>query len=112
MHSVFFIEKEKEFQERKRLRGEKDKPKKEAVAGGQEDQKDDTENKEDKKDEFRLPLGTVLKLEGLGEGITREDIKELLSSEFSVNIEKDGGDIAFITYERGGADARVSNKEY
>jgi hypothetical protein len=31
----------------------------------------------------------------------------MLSTEFKVNIEKDGGDIAFITYEKGGAEALV-----
>jgi hypothetical protein len=47
---------------------------------------------------------------GLGDAITREDIKEMLSTEFKVNIEKDGGDIAFITYEKGGAEALVSRR--
>ncbi len=47
-------------------------------------------------------------MSGLGDAITREDIKEMLSTEFKVNIEKDGGDIAFITYEKGGAEALVS----
>jgi hypothetical protein len=49
-------------------------------------------------------------LVGLGDAITREDIKEMLSTEFKVNIEKDGGDIAFITYEKGGAEALVSRR--
>jgi hypothetical protein len=49
-------------------------------------------------------------MSGLGDAITREDIKEMLSTEFKVNIEKDGGDIAFITYEKGGAEALVSRR--
>jgi hypothetical protein len=49
-------------------------------------------------------------MSGLGDAITREDIKEMLSAEFKVNIEKDGGDIAFITYEKGGAEALVSHQ--
>ena len=49
---------------------------------------------------------------GLGDAITREDIKEVLATEFSVNIDKDGGDIAFITYEKGGAEAKVRKLLY
>ena len=49
---------------------------------------------------------------GLGDAITREDIKEVLATEFSVNIDKDGGDIAFITYEKGGAEAKVRKLFY
>ena len=45
---------------------------------------------------------------GLGGEITREDIKEKLSSEeFGVNIDKDSGDIAFITYQKGETEAWV-----
>ena len=82
-----------------------------------------------------LPKGSVMKLTGLGGEITREDIKEVrlvftsyfyysrllflililllllslqvLKEQFGVNIEKDGGDIAFITYEKGEAEAKV-----
>lgn len=32
----------------------------------------------------------------------------MLKDEFSVNIDKNGGDIAFITYEKGEAEAKVS----
>jgi len=46
---------------------------------------------------------------GLGGEITREDIKEKLSSEeFGVNIDKDSGDIAFITYQKGETEAWVT----
>lgn len=98
----YLAEKEKEFEERRKKRGEKEKPKKEGA--GQE------VKQEEKEEECRLPLGTVLKLEGLGDAITREDIKEVLAAEFKVNIEKEGGDIAFITYEKGGADAKIRFK--
>ena len=72
-----------------------------------------------------MPKGSVLKLTGLGGDITREDIKEVncaiflrekylhglglqvLKDQCSVNIDKDGGDIAFITYEKGEAEAKV-----
>merc|ERR1719394_951403 len=67
--------------------------------------------KEEKyKEEFKLPKGSVLKLTGLGGEITREDIKEVLKDECSVNIDKDGGDIAFITYEKGEAEAKIRFK--
>ena len=76
-------------------------------------------------EEFTLPKGSVLKLTGLGGEITREDIKEVghswwilnvvharvykvLKEHCSVNIDKDGGDIAFITYEKGEAEAKVN----
>merc|ERR1711936_1012689 len=54
-----------------------------------------------------LPKGATLKLTGLGGDITREDIKEVLGDQFSVNIDKDGGDIAFVTYEKGEAEAKI-----
>ena len=71
-----------------------------------------------------MPKGSVLKLTGLGGEITREDIKEVgqtifkinilhylhfkvLKDQCSVNIDKDGGDIAFVTYEKGEAEAKV-----
>merc|ERR1712223_1011381 len=38
------------------------------------------------------------------------DIKEVLKDECSVNIDKDGGDIAFITYEKGEAEAKIRFK--
>ena len=71
-----------------------------------------------------MPKGSVLHLTGLGGEITREDIKEVptnfpqknilhfffskvLKDQCSVNIDKDGGDIAFVTYEKGEAEAKV-----
>merc|ERR550539_422550 len=71
-------------------------------------QKDYLEEK--KKEEFTLPKGSVLKLTGLGGEITREDIKEVLKEQCSVNIDKDGGDIAFVTYEKGEAEAKIRFK--
>merc|ERR1719470_377514 len=70
--------------------------------------KDKAEVKQE--EEFTLPKGSVLKLTGLGGEITREDIKEVLKDECSVNIDKDGGDIAFITYEKGEAEAKIRFK--
>merc|ERR1712211_4850 len=76
------------------------KPKSEGADG-----KEEAEEKQE--EEFKLPKGSVLKLTGLGGEITREDIKEVLKDECSVNIDKDGGDIAFITYEKGEAEAKL-----
>merc|ERR1719323_2447576 len=79
------------------------KPKSEGADG-----KEEAEEKQE--EEFKLPKGSVLKLTGLGGEITREDIKEVLKDECSVNIDKDGGDIAFITYEKGEAEAKIRFK--
>merc|ERR1719323_341462 len=79
------------------------KPKSEGADG-----KEEAEEKQE--EEFKLPKGSVLKLTGLGGEITREDIKEGLKDECSVNIDKDGGDIAFITYEKGEAEAKIRFK--
>merc|ERR1719150_1682183 len=68
------------------------------------------EKKKEMEEEIKLPKGSVLKLTGLGGEITREDIKEVLKDECSVNIDKDGGDIAFITYEKGEAEAKIRFK--
>jgi len=65
------------------------------------------EKEETKENELSLPKGATLKLTGLGGDITREDIKEVLGDQFSVNIDKDGGDIAFVTYEKGEAEAKI-----
>merc|ERR1712200_257816 len=73
-----------------------------------EEKKKEIEEKQE--EEFKLPKGSVLKLTGLGGEITREDIKEVLKDECCVNIDKDGGDIAFITYEKGEAEAKIRFK--
>ena len=61
-------------------------------------------------DDFKLPRGAVLALTGLGGDITREDIKEVLKEQFQVNIDKEKGDVAFITYEKGEAEAKIRFK--
>merc|ERR1711994_500014 len=66
--------------------------------------------KQEEVEEFKLAKGAVLKLTGLGGEVTREDIKEVLKDKFEVNIDKDGGDIAFITYEKGEAEAKIRFK--
>eukprot|EP00090_Calanus_glacialis_P001301 TRINITY_DN1090_c0_g1_i1.p1 TRINITY_DN1090_c0_g1~~TRINITY_DN1090_c0_g1_i1.p1 ORF type:complete len:381 (+),score=140.66 TRINITY_DN1090_c0_g1_i1:48-1145(+) len=68
------------------------------------------EEKVDPRDDITLPKGATLKLTGLGGEITREDIKEVLKDKFSVNIDKDGGDIAFVTYEKGNPEAKIRFK--
>merc|ERR1711872_257960 len=100
----YFEEKKKEMEEKKNKYQKKDKKPKSEGADGKE------EAEEKQEEEFKLPKGSVLKLTGLGGEITREDIKEVLKDECSVNIDKDGGDIAFITYEKGEADAKIRFK--
>merc|ERR1711923_219317 len=68
------------------------------------------EEKIDSEDDIVLPKGATLKLTGLGGEITREDIKEVLKDKFGVNIDKDAGDIAFVTYEKGEAEAKIRFK--
>merc|ERR1712013_838342 len=91
----YLEEKKKEMEEKKNKYQKKDKKPKTEGADGKE------EAEEKQEEEFKLPKGSVLKLTGLGGEITREDIKEVLKDECSVNIDKDGGDIDFITYEEG-----------
>merc|ERR1712039_759889 len=62
------------------------KDKKPKSEGG--DGKEEAEEKQE--EEFKLPKGSVLKLTGLGGEITREDIKEVLKDECSVNMTKMG----------------------
>jgi lupus La protein len=57
-----------------------------------------------------LPKGAVLKITGLGEETTREIIKEKLKDDFGVNIARDDGDIAFITYNKGESEAFIRFK--
>jgi len=96
----YFEMKNKEYAEKKK--------------GGNKKGKDVKEEKEVKKEEaeedFTLPTGAALKITGLGGEVTREDIKEVLKEKFSVNISKDDGDIAFITYEKGETEATVRFK--
>merc|ERR1719431_658330 len=76
----------------------------------QEVKKEVKEEKVDPADDIVLPKGATLKLTGLGGEITREDIKEVLKDKFEVNIDKDAGDIAFVTYEKGEAEAKIRFK--
>jgi len=101
---VYFEEKSKELADKKK---------------GRQDDKDKVQKakgivKEEKKDdgpEFTLPKGATLCLKGMGEEITREDLKEKLNLDFGVNIDKDGGEISFITYNKGDQEAMVRFKE-
>merc|ERR1719297_496180 len=101
---AFVAKEKKEMEEKKNKYQKKDKKPKSEGADGKE------EAEEKQEEEFKLPKGSVLKLTGLGGEITREDIKEVLKDECSVNIDKDGGDIAFITYEKGEAEAKIRFK--
>merc|ERR1719167_1939568 len=98
---TYFEEKSKENDARKKGRGGK---------GTQEVKKEVKEEKVDSEDDILLPKGATLKLTGLGGEITREDIKEVLKDKFGVNIDKDAGDIAFVTYEKGEAEAKIRFK--
>merc|ERR1719447_2269213 len=97
---------EKKGKDDKRNKFGKNKDKKPKAEGA--DGKEEAEVKQE--EEFTLPKGSVLKLTGLGGEITREDIKEVLKEQCSVNIDNDGGDIAFITYEKGEAEAKLRFK--
>merc|ERR1711963_1012600 len=101
---AFVAKEKKEKEENKNKYQKKDKKPKSEGADGKE------EAEEKQEEEFKLPKGSVLKLTGLGGEITREDIKEVLKDECSVDIDKDGGDIAFITYEKGEAEAKIRSK--
>merc|ERR1719397_151796 len=97
---------QKDYLDEKRNKFGKNKDKKPKAEGAEG--KDEAEVKQE--EEFTLPKGSVLKLTGLGGEITREDIKEVLKEHCSVNIDKDGGDIAFVTYEKGEAEAKIRFK--
>jgi len=97
----YFEEKAKENEARKKGKGNKRDAVKEEVK----------EEKVDPKDDIILPTGATLKITGLGGEITREDIKDVLKEKFSVNIDKEKeGDIAFVTYEKGEAEAKIRFK--
>jgi len=102
LQNKYFEDKAEEFKQRREKKGKgKDK----------EDQNKDDENvEENTKDEMKLPKGTVVKFTGLGTDCTREDIKDKLKADFEVNIDKDTGDIAFVTYEKGETEAKVRFK--
>merc|ERR1711973_219678 len=77
----------------------------EALRGGEA-----AEDKEDGKDQPKLPKGAVIKITGLGGDITREDIKDRLEKDFQVNIDKDSGDIAFVPCQKGELEAKIRFK--
>jgi len=97
---VYLEEKAKEYEEKKKKRGK----------GGKAEEADGGEAEKEVKEENKLPKGAVIRITGLGGDITREDIKEKLTSEFQVNIDKDTGDIAFVTYQMGESEAKIRFK--
>merc|ERR1740124_1423241 len=97
---TYFEEKAKENEARKKGKGK-----------GRDTVKTEVkEEKVDPRDDITLPKGATLMLTGLGGEITREDIKDVLKDKFAVNIDKDGGDIAFVTYEKGAPEAKIRFK--
>jgi len=107
----YFAEKAKENEERRAKHGKREGKKVEEGGDNKEAiKKEDVKKEEVAEEEFKLPTGSVLKLTGLGGSITREDIKEILNLDFGVNIDKENGDIAFITYEKGEAEAKIRFK--
>jgi len=101
----YFEEKSKENEERRARLGKKPLKK-----GDNQDVKEEVKKEESDEKPFVLPKGSVLKLTGLGGDITREDIKEILKTDFGVNIDKESGDIAFVTYEKGETEAKIRFK--
>jgi len=99
---TYLEDKQNEINEKKKNKGGKGANKAAAVAAKEESVKE--------VDDFKMPKGAVLKLSGLGGDITREDIKEVLKDNYQVNIDKDKGDVAFITYEKGEAEAKIRFK--
>lgn len=74
----YLEDKQKEIEDKKKNKAQGKGNK--AAAVKEEDTKQD--------DDFKMPRGAVLKLTGLGGDITREDIKEVLNTQFQVNIDK------------------------
>jgi len=95
----YLEDKAREYEEKKKGKGK----------GGKKES-EPAKQEEKETEELQLARGAVLKLTGLGGDVTREDIKEVLKDKFDVNIDKDGGDVAFITYEKGEAEAKIRFK--
>ena len=74
----YLEDKQKEYDEKKKNKSQGNKKREDKVK----------EEKPAQDDDFQMPKGAVLKLTGLGGDITREDIKEVLSSQYEVNIDK------------------------
>lgn len=96
----YFAEKGREREDRKKGKGGKNK-------NGTESNGDAKDSKDD--DISFLPKGAVIKITGLGGDVTREDLKEKLGTDFEVDITKEG-DIAFVTYQKGEAEAKIRFK--
>jgi len=103
-------EKQREWEETKAKKKEdKNKLKKAKQGSGDNeagDQKNDTKEEESEEKEEGLPKGSVLVLSGLNGETTREDIKEKLKSEHSVDTD----DIAFVYYQKGEETAKLRFK--
>lgn len=97
----YLEEKRREYEEKKNKKGKK---------AAKEEAEVKKEEEVEIKEEDKLPKGTVIKLTGLGGDISREDIKEKLKADFEVNIDKESGDIAFITYQIGEPEAKIRFK--
>eukprot|EP00088_Acartia_fossae_P018202 TRINITY_DN2048_c0_g1_i1.p1 TRINITY_DN2048_c0_g1~~TRINITY_DN2048_c0_g1_i1.p1 ORF type:complete len:365 (+),score=133.50 TRINITY_DN2048_c0_g1_i1:51-1145(+) len=95
----YLAEKAKEYEEKKNKK-----------KGGKKQEKEDGNDNKEEEAQYSLPKGAVIKLTGLGGEITREDIKDMLKADFEVDIDKDSGDIAFITYQKGEEEAKVRFK--
>jgi len=102
LQKVYHEEKAKEWEEKKKKKGDR--------KGKKEGEGEDGDKATETKEEEKLPKGTVVKFTGLGSDAKREDIKEMLEKEFEVNIDKDSGDIAFVTYQMGEAEAKIRFK--
>ena len=72
----YLEDKQKEIEEKKKNKGKSAK-----VAAAVKDEAKES-------DDLQMPRGAVIKLTGLGGDITREDIKEVLSNKYEVNIDK------------------------
>lgn len=69
-------------------------------------EKDGTKEEDSEEKEGSLPKGSVLVLSGLNGETTREDIKDKLKSELSVDTD----DIAFVYYQKGEETAKLRFK--
>ena len=69
-------------------------------------EKDGSKEEDSEEKEGGLPKGSVLVLSGLNGETTREDIKEKLKSEHSVDTD----DIAFVYYQKGEETAKLRFK--
>jgi len=104
-------EKTREWEENKAKKKEDKNKLKKAKQGsgdnnGKDQEKDDTKGEGSEEKEEGLPKGSVLVLSGLNGETTREDIKDKLKSEHSVDTD----DIAFVYYQKGEETAKLRFK--